>query len=54
MSPGLKTITSEPSCFVRKLMKAVTRPRAFEKREKILQAAARLFALKGNVRPIAT
>ena len=28
-------------------MKAVTQPRAFETREKILQAAARLFALKG-------
>ncbi|MGO9915006.1 MAG: hypothetical protein ACLQIB_09875 [Isosphaeraceae bacterium] len=28
-------------------MKAITQPRAFETREKILQAAARLFALKG-------
>ena len=28
-------------------MKAVTQPRALETREKILQAAARLFALKG-------
>jgi TetR/AcrR family transcriptional repressor of nem operon len=28
-------------------MKAVTQPRAFETREKILQAASRLFALKG-------
>jgi TetR/AcrR family transcriptional repressor of nem operon len=28
-------------------MKAVTQPRAFETREKILRAAARLFALKG-------
>ena len=28
-------------------MKAVTQARAFETREKILQAAARLFALKG-------
>ena len=28
-------------------MKAVTQPRAFETRERILQAASRLFALKG-------
>ena len=38
--------TNHLSCFVRSPMKAVTQPRAFETRAKILQAAARLFALK--------
>lgn len=41
-------ITNRLYClFTRKPMKAVTQPRALETREKILQAAARLFALKG-------
>jgi TetR/AcrR family transcriptional repressor of nem operon len=35
------------SLFVRSPMKDVKQPRALETREKILQAAARLFALKG-------
>src|ERR1700730_18409907 len=44
---GVPASGSQRSFFVRWPMKAVTQPRAFETREKILQAASRLFALKG-------
>src|ERR1700730_6931951 len=44
---GVPASGSQRSCFVRWPMKAVTQPRALETREKILQPAARLIALKG-------